>query len=135
MNSENMKRLYAAAESFRKLAPWEWMDDDRIFGVKNPETGVIDYCGVLGALGEVFALVVYEGPEGLHGYLKLISGELGEAGTPSTRSVSSGSAVSRKSAAAFGRSAVATPPCLFRNGAMNAPICRDSWESSRRKAV
>lgn len=74
----NMKRLYEAADSFRKLAPWEWMDDDRIFGVKNPETGVIDYCGVLGALHEVFALVVYEGPEGLHGYLKLLSGELGE---------------------------------------------------------
>ena len=32
-----MQKLYAA-ESFRKLAPWEWMDDDRIFGVKNPET-------------------------------------------------------------------------------------------------
>jgi hypothetical protein len=74
-----MKNLYEAADSFRKLAPWEWMDDDRIFGVKNPETGVIDYCGVLGALGQVFALVVYEGPEGLHGYLKLLSGELGEA--------------------------------------------------------
>jgi hypothetical protein len=269
MNSENMKRLYAAAESFRKLAPWEWMDDDRIFGVKNPETGVIDYCGVLGGLGEVFALVVYEGPEGLHGYLKLLSGELGEAGPhiieyqralmasfddrrdlapedlavirslnlkfrgknawplfrhylpgylpwfvteaqaqvlrpawnrrwtscpatakipiccltripaaiscgcsvrkkakrgtrapgaksdgsmrscprrrplkmrlptpfPPTRSASPGSAVSRKSVAAFGRSAVVTPPRPFRNGATNAPICRDSWESSRREAV
>lgn len=74
-----MKRLYAAAESFHRLAPWEWMDDDRIFGVKNPETGAIDYCGVLGGLGEVFALVAYEGPEGLHGYLKLLSGEI-EAG-------------------------------------------------------
>ena len=76
-----MKRLYAAADSFRKLAPWEWMDGDRIFGVKNPETGVIDYCGVLGVLGKVFALIVYEGPEGLHNYLKLLSGELEEAGT------------------------------------------------------
>jgi len=78
MNMENMKRLYAAAESFRKLAPWEWMEDDRIFGVKNPETGVIDYCGVLGGLGKLFALIVYEGPEGLHAYLKLLSGELEE---------------------------------------------------------
>jgi hypothetical protein len=77
---ENMKRLYAAAESFHKLAPWEWMDDDRIFGVQNPQTGVIDYCGVLGGLGQVFALVVYEGPEGLHDYLKLLSGEIEEKG-------------------------------------------------------
>jgi hypothetical protein len=54
------------------------MDDDRIFGVKCPETGRIDYCGVLGALGEVFALIAYEGAEGLNGYLKLLSGELQE---------------------------------------------------------
>lgn len=67
------KRLYTAAQSFRDLAPWDWTDDDRIFGVKNPETGQIDYCGVLGALGEVFACVVYQGPEGLHSYLKLLS--------------------------------------------------------------
>ncbi len=72
------RRLYTAAESFRQLAPWEWMDDDRIFGVKCPETGRIDYCGVLGALGEVFALIAYEGAEGLNGYLKLLSGELQE---------------------------------------------------------
>ncbi|MFZ3252849.1 MAG: hypothetical protein WA133_01020, partial [Syntrophales bacterium] len=80
MNSETMKRLYAAAESFRTLAPWAWMDDGQIFGVKNPETGVIDYCCVLGGLGEVFALVVYEGPEGLQGYLRMVSGEFAEDG-------------------------------------------------------
>jgi hypothetical protein len=73
------KRLYTAADSYRKLAPWEWMDDDRIFGVKNPDTGSIDYCGVLGALGEVFALVVYEGNEGLRGFLKLVSGEIAQS--------------------------------------------------------
>ena len=75
-----MKRLYAAAESFYKLAPWDWVDEDRIFGVKNPQTGVTDYCSVLGGLGEVFALVVYEGREGLDGYLKFLSGELRETG-------------------------------------------------------
>lgn len=80
MHEENLKRLYAAAESFRKLAPWEWMEDGRIFGVKNPETGVVDYCSILGGLGEVFALVVYEGLEGLQGYLKMLSGDFAENG-------------------------------------------------------
>ena len=70
------QRLYQAADSFRDLAPWKWMDDDRIFGVKCPETGEIYYCCVLGALKEVFALVAYEGAEGLEGYLKLSSGEI-----------------------------------------------------------
>ena len=72
------KRLYAAAEAFRKLAPWEWIDDDRVFGVKDPEAGDVYYCGVLGALSEVFALVAYEGRAGLYGYLKLLSGEIEE---------------------------------------------------------
>ena len=70
------QRLYKAADAFRELAPWKWMDDDRIFGVKCPETGEIYYCCVLGALKEVFALVAYEGAEGLDGYLKLSSGEI-----------------------------------------------------------
>jgi hypothetical protein len=69
-------RLYRAADAFRDLAPWEWMDDDRIFGVQCPETGQIYYCCVLGALKEVFALIAYEGAEGLEGYLKTLSGEI-----------------------------------------------------------
>ncbi|MHB8910396.1 MAG: DUF7309 domain-containing protein [Syntrophales bacterium] len=77
-STTDWKRLYTATESFRTLAPWQWMDDDRLFGVKNPETGEIYYCGVLGGLGEVYALTAYEGGEGLHGYLKLLSGDIGE---------------------------------------------------------
>ena len=69
-------RLYRAADAFRDLAPWEWMDDDRIFGVQCPETGKIHYCCVLGAMKEVFALIAYEGTEGLEGYLKMLSGEV-----------------------------------------------------------
>jgi len=69
-------RLYRAADAFYKLAPWEWMDDDRIFGVQCPETGKIHYCCVLGAMKEVFALIAYEGTEGLEGYLKMLSGEV-----------------------------------------------------------
>lgn len=77
-STADWQRLYDAADAFRRLAPWEWTDDDCTFGVKCPETGEIYYCVVLGALGEVFALVAYEGPEGLDGYLKLLSGEIEE---------------------------------------------------------
>ena len=70
------QRLYQAADAFRELRPWEWADDDRVFGVKCPETGEIYYCCVLGALKEVYALVAYEGAEGLDGYRKILSGEI-----------------------------------------------------------
>ena len=72
------RRLYQAAVAYGNMAPWEWMEDDRVFGVKNPETGEIGYCCVLGALGEVFALLVYEGREGFEGFMKLRSGEIDE---------------------------------------------------------
>jgi hypothetical protein len=72
------ERLYKSAEAFRDLAPWDWTDEDRIFGVKNLETGQIDYCSVLGGSGELFALIVYEGHQGLQGYLKLLLSELEE---------------------------------------------------------
>lgn len=76
--TEEWGRLYAAAMSYRDLAPWNWMEDDGLFGVMNPEDGEIGYCGVLGGLGEVFALVVYEGPLGWEGFMKMHNGEFDE---------------------------------------------------------
>lgn len=70
------KELYSAAVNFKKLKPWEWMWDDDIFGVFNPENGEIGYCCVMGNAGEHFALGVYLGTEGLDKILKIQSGEI-----------------------------------------------------------
>lgn len=59
--------LYTAAGALKSLAPWTWMCDDEVFGVKDPETGVIGYCSVMGNLGEHLALGVCLGTTGLAG--------------------------------------------------------------------
>jgi len=66
--------LYQAAIDFRDLGSWEWMSDEEIFGVQHPVTGEIGYCCIMGALGEMFALAVYLGSEGLQTYLAILSG-------------------------------------------------------------
>lgn len=77
MNSEPTKeewlKLYDAALEFKAIEAWSWMYDDYLFGVQNPEDGEIGYCTVLGALGEVFGLIVYMGQNGLKSYLTIAS--------------------------------------------------------------
>lgn len=68
------EKLYDAAVQFKKTSCWEWMDDRDIFGVQDPLSGEIGYCVVLGSMGEVFALAVYRGTEGLQGITRINMG-------------------------------------------------------------
>jgi hypothetical protein len=70
------KKLYEATAAFKALEAWNWMSDADLFGVRNPQNGEIGYCCVMGQLGEVFGMAVYQGSEGLDGYLRMQSGEL-----------------------------------------------------------
>ncbi len=62
------RKLYAAATEIMALAPWEWMNEDAVFGVQNPETGEIGFVSVMGSLGEHLSIAVYLGDEGLYGF-------------------------------------------------------------------
>jgi len=65
------QQLYAAAAQIKALAPWEWMREDDVFGVQNPETGDLGFVSVMGALGEHHAVAVYLGAESLYRFWAL----------------------------------------------------------------
>jgi hypothetical protein len=73
---EEWKALYDAAIEFRKIEPWNWVTETEIFGVQNSQTGEIGYCCIMGELGEVLALAVYHGTEGLSGYKKILKRQI-----------------------------------------------------------
>jgi hypothetical protein len=70
------KELYSAAIEFKKVESWTWMYDSDVFGVQNPTNREIGYCSIMGALGEMYALAVYLGSEGLKSYRNLQSGKI-----------------------------------------------------------
>jgi len=73
---KDWKSLYDAAIAFRNIEPWEWMKETDIFGVRNPQTGEVGYCCIMGEMGEVLAIAVYLGTEGLEGYLNIRRGQI-----------------------------------------------------------
>src|SRR5215210_266586 len=65
------RRLYEAAVRVKEISPWEWMTEADVFGVQNPETGELGFVSVMGMLGEHYAVSLYRGSEGIHGFLNL----------------------------------------------------------------
>lgn len=65
------RQLYEVATQVKELAPWEWMMEDDIFGVQDPDTGQVGFVSIMGTLGEHYAVAVYLGPVGLYGFWHL----------------------------------------------------------------
>jgi len=68
---EEWRELHRSAIRLKKIVPWEWIRETDIFGVQNPETDELGFVSVMGMAGEHYAIAVYLGPEGLHGFWDL----------------------------------------------------------------
>src|SRR5215218_316596 len=68
---QGWRRLYEAAVRVKEISPWEWMTEADVFGVQNPESGELGFVSVMGMLGEHYAVSLYLGSEGIHGFLDL----------------------------------------------------------------
>jgi hypothetical protein len=72
---EEARQLYEVAGRMKELAPWTWMDESEIFGVQHPETGELGFVSIMGMAGEHFAVALYQGAEGLYGFVDMASGD------------------------------------------------------------
>ncbi len=68
---EQWKRLYELIHEIKGLAPWQFMYEYNIFGVRFPETGNLGFVSVMGNLGEHLAIAVYMGKKGFEGFLTM----------------------------------------------------------------
>ena len=65
------RELYEAAVRVKGISPWEWMTEADVFSVQSPETNDLGFVSVMGRLGEHYAVSLYLGSEGIHGFLDL----------------------------------------------------------------
>ncbi|HPG57518.1 MAG TPA: hypothetical protein PKW98_06855 [Candidatus Wallbacteria bacterium] len=77
-HQDEWEKLFEAAGAFKDAACWEFMNDFDLFAVKDPVSGVIYYCSVMGRGGQMFGLAAYKGEKGFAGYKRILNGEFEE---------------------------------------------------------
>jgi hypothetical protein len=77
---EQWKTLHDAASGLRRIKPWEWMSEEDIFGVQDPESGETGWCCFLRSAKGAGAgsFLVYRGAEGLRAYRRVRDGDFPE---------------------------------------------------------
>jgi len=67
-----LKKVYSLALELNDLAPWQWMYEHELFGIKLPNTPYTYYASIMGSAGEYFAVSFYEGDRAADKFLQLI---------------------------------------------------------------
>ena len=57
--------ILTRAEAFRELAPWQFIQGTSLLGVRDPVSGEIDWCSIMGQGGQTFGVAIYHGTAGL----------------------------------------------------------------------
>jgi len=68
-SAEDCRPLYELTARVKALAPWDFLNEDDIFGVIDPDTGEPNFVSVMGAAGEHFAVALYRGVIGLYSFM------------------------------------------------------------------
>ena len=64
-NIEKWRDIHGAAVELYNLAPWEYLEETDIFGVKTAASGNTYFISIMGSAGQVFAFSAYEGTRAL----------------------------------------------------------------------
>lgn len=68
----NWLYLFALVDQYKKLEPWEWIDDNQIISIGLPESDDVAYCSVLGGASGEYGLTAYLGDDGLRVLLNVL---------------------------------------------------------------
>ena len=68
------EQLYAETTNFMEERPWEFLAEEELILVDDPESRERCYCCVMGAAGEWIGMYVYQGEESYRMYRKLANG-------------------------------------------------------------
>lgn len=74
LDQEIAGKLLSAADRAYKIAPWKFMQDSELFGIRDEATKEWFIGCVLGNLGTLFAVVFYRNDQGRSWVLELVSG-------------------------------------------------------------
>lgn len=71
-----LRQLYDLASQLFAQKPWNLLADSQLVLVRNSANNELCYCSVMGALGQVYAMHAYIGPESFRMFRKMQDGEI-----------------------------------------------------------
>jgi hypothetical protein len=68
-STEEWEKLYGLMGKIKELSPWDYLEEQDVFALEDPQTGEIGFVSVMGAAGEHYSVTIYRGEDGLRRFL------------------------------------------------------------------